>query len=44
MVTFIIAEVGINHNRDVKIAKKLTDEGIFVETIVVKFWIKPIFY
>lgn len=37
MATFIIAEVGINHNGDVKLAKKLIDGAIFAGCDAVKF-------
>ena len=37
MPVFIIAEIGINHNGDVKIAKKLIDGAIFAGCDAVKF-------
>jgi len=37
MSTFIIAEIGINHNGDLNIAKKLIDEAIFAGCDAVKF-------
>ncbi len=37
MGTFIIAEVGINHNGDIDIAKKLIDGAIFAGVDAVKF-------
>ena len=37
MSIFIIAEIGINHNGDVKIAKKLIDVAIFAGADAVKF-------
>lgn len=35
--TFIIAEIGINHNGDVKLAKKLIDMALFAGCDAVKF-------
>lgn len=37
MSTFIIAEIGINHNGDIEIAKKLIDGAIFAGADAVKF-------
>lgn len=37
MAVFIIAEVGINHNGDLQIAKKLIDVAVFVGCDAVKF-------
>ena len=37
MAVFIIAEIGINHNGDVQIAKKLIDGAIFAGAAAVKF-------
>jgi N-acetylneuraminate synthase len=37
MSVFIIAEIGINHNGDINIAKKLIDGAIFVNVNAVKF-------
>jgi len=37
MKTFIIAEIGINHNGDIEIAKKLIDGAIFCGADAVKF-------
>ena len=37
METFIIAELGINHNGDLEIAKKLIDIAVFSGCNAVKF-------
>ncbi|KAI4454028.1 n-acetylneuraminate synthase [Holotrichia oblita] len=37
MNTFIIAEIGINHNGDLKLAKKLIDTGVIAGCNAVKF-------
>jgi N-acetylneuraminate synthase len=37
MGTLIIAEIGINHNGDIKIAKKLIDGAVFSDANAVKF-------
>lgn len=37
MSTFIIAEIGINHNGDIKLAKKLIDGAVFAGADAVKF-------
>ena len=37
MSVFIIAEIGINHNGDLNIAKKLIDGAIFAGADAVKF-------
>lgn len=37
MATFIIAEIGINHNGDIEIAKKLIDGAVFSGCDAVKF-------
>ena len=37
MKTFIISEIGINHNGSVKIAKKMIDESIVAGADAVKF-------
>ena len=37
MKTFIIAEIGINHNGDLKIAKKLIDVAVKAKCDAVKF-------
>ena len=37
MSTFIIAEIGINHNGDIDIAKKLIDGALFAGANAVKF-------
>ena len=37
MKTYIIAEIGINHNGDIKIAKKLIDMAVFAGCDAVKF-------
>ena len=37
MSTFIIAEIGINHNGDLDIAKKLIDGAIFAGCDAIKF-------
>lgn len=35
--TFVIAEIGINHNGDINLAKKLIDMAVFAECDAVKF-------
>ena len=37
MSTFIIGEIGINHNGDLKIAKKLIDNAVLAGCDAVKF-------
>ena len=37
MSTFVIAEIGINHNGDINIAKKLIDVAVFAGCDAVKF-------
>ncbi len=37
MSTFIIAEIGINHNGDIRLAKKLIDGAVFAGADAVKF-------